>query len=206
MLRFEEEQTVSFNNKKHQRWHIITKMHQKILRNFVNHLEFIIILANKNQGHCIMNREHFTTQCVSHRLSDASYCKRIKKEACEIYITKSMNSFLNAVSSLGWQFTLIVINAYVKVNEEWKDVSPSTIPNSHKKEVPVLLKLMLSTLGSKRYGLGKWLNKELKPSTKKLSTYAKETNDLTRHLNIFGGFKWNEYLFTTDLISVTYLW
>ena len=67
------------------------------------HDKYIILLADKNLGPCVINREIYIRKCLTQHLSDKSTYERISKDIAFQYIEETINEFLYYIKQPGHQ-------------------------------------------------------------------------------------------------------
>ena len=68
-----------------------------MLKCFQSHPEHIILQTNKNLGPCVMNREYYIRQYVTHHVSNEKCYEIIDESTAQERMNKSMNDFLHCI-------------------------------------------------------------------------------------------------------------
>ena len=64
------------------------------------------------------------------------------------------------------------------------------------------LRLVIATINTKLCHLGKWITTKLKPTTKKLSTCIKDSDDIIKNIKILGKTHNDECFYTDNALNI----
>jgi len=113
----------------------ITKLQENTLHYFQNHQEFTVLLADKNLGPCVMNREDCINQCVLQHLSNSECYERTSKEVAEMHLKESVAEFLEFVKQPGLRIEHEHLKYLERAADEHDGISTfHCLPKVHKKK------------------------------------------------------------------------
>lgn len=197
--RFIKELSAAFYSRRHLRGRNLTRLQHRILRFFQDHPEFIILQADKNLGPCVMIRSEYIAQSIVQHFSNTDIYERISGEVARAYMKESIQEFFDLLHEKGMMIDKEDYTYLKKATQINDSISTAyCMPKVHKNEVPTPLRLVISTVGTPLYPLGKWLVKVLRKYSKHVPAVLQDSDELIRHIQKLGDIRKTEKLWASD--------
>lgn len=174
----------------------------RTLQNLQKQYEFIVILADKNLGPCVIELKRYIELAFRDHLSDTKTYKRIYphelvgvEARIRRYVENWMKQYKKELTSDE--------KKYLKHKmSECTDFFPVFYLLAKVHKEPLKTRPVVSYSGSYLEALGKWIDSELKEVASSMPAYFKNSNDLIEELKALGKLPQSARLFTADAKSM----
>ena len=156
--------------------------------------------SDKNLGPCIIEKSKYITRTLLH-LSDATTYQQLSEAAAE----RKMNETETLIESFLFIHDKTISHAdqtYLDRSLEVPDKFAHFYIMAKVHKSPWTVRPIVSVSGSLTHGLGRWLDKQLKPIVQQLPSYIESSFDLKNRLSRFDLDLTNISLFTCDAVSM----
>jgi hypothetical protein len=174
---------------------------QHILRTLRQQKDFMIFPADKNLGPCLIERSVYIQRALTDHLSDTTTYVQLTKAAADNHITlltRQVNDFIvNFKTILSKQDTTFLRRSLNILDPYPKFYLTAKVHKSPWKTRPIV-----SISGSLLHGLGRWVDKHLKPYATTIPSYVSSSFVLKDLLLNLPPLPKNARLFTCDAVSM----
>ena len=192
-----------FNKRRWNTGSNLTFIQNNILKYLRNHPEYQILLADKNLGPCIMNREEYIDQVLKQHLSNNNCYEYISKETAEEYMSSAVSEFMDFINEPGQKLIdehTIYLQRALKINKRIPVFY--CMPKVHKNKIPYPLRPVVAQIGSPYHAISKIIDSYLQELLPSVESYIKDSDDLLKELRNFGQVDDDMFITTADAVAM----
>jgi hypothetical protein len=179
----------------------LTKVQQALCNTLRNHPDFVVALADKNMGPCIIERAKYADHALLHLQDESTYLRLSPEQAQDE--TKQVQDKIRAFVERAYTTFALAPEEikFIRAHMQDKRIARFYLTMKvHKK--PLATRPIVSTIGSPLYGLSKWVDYWLQQVARKVPSYLRDSFDTKCKLQALGPLPTNARLFTMDAVSM----
>ena len=183
----------------------LTMLQQKHIKLLKNNKDFIILMADKNLGPCIMERKEYIKSILNEHLNHHQTYTQLNNTQATTMLQNMRKTCISILSANVQQTTADEKKFFARqLQPELNHRIPQFygMPKVHKNKLPIPFRPVISQCGSLSAIISTYIDYKLQTFTKAMPSYIQNSTKLLEKLDKFPQLPKNTKLFTSDATSM----